>query len=104
MASLIDSLIKDMDTENSLYSELYGYAKDKTEAIVKGDVESLQAILNHEQALIDRIGAVENERLQVVDEICNVLHLPPKDVKVEKIVQLLEKRPKEHDRLQESFS
>jgi len=103
MASMIDSLIEDMNKENSLYLELYGYAKEKTNAIVSSDVESLQAILKYEQALINKINAVEEDRLAVVDEICRVLHLSPKDVKVERIVKLLEKRPREHDRLEESY-
>lgn len=103
MASMIDSLIEDMDKENSLYKELYTLAKKKTEAIVNSDVEALQAILKYEQAYIDKISAVEEDRLEVVDEICRVLHLSPKDVKVERIVKLLEKRPREHDRLQESY-
>ena len=103
MASMIDSLIEDMDKENSLYKELYTLAKKKTEAIVNSDVETLQAILKYEQAYIDKISAVEEDRLEVVDEICRVLHLSPKDVKVERIVKLLEKRPREHDRLEESY-
>lgn len=103
MASLIDSLIKDMDKENSLYNELYELAKVKTTAIVNSDVEKLQAILIDEQALISKIDAVESDRIKVVDEICNILHLPSKDVKVEDVAQMLRKRPLEHNRLQESY-
>jgi ATP:corrinoid adenosyltransferase len=103
MASLIDSLINDMDKENSLYNELYELAKVKTTAIVNSDVEKLQAILVDEQALISKISAVESDRIKVVDEICNILHLSSKDVKVEDVVQMLRKRPLEHNRLQESY-
>jgi len=99
----VDSLIEDMDKENSLYKELYKLAKEKSKAIVTSDIGQLQAILGHEEAMISKISKVEKDRLLVVNEICNLLHLPSKDVKVEEIVEMLRKRPKEHDRLEESY-
>ena len=102
MASLIDNLIDIMDEENSEYKKMLDLSQTKTSAIVNGDVEKLKEILSHEQKLIDVINGLDVKREGIVKDICNVLHLPEKEIKVEQIVQILEKRPKEHDRLQES--
>ncbi|MDO5381212.1 MAG: flagellar protein FlgN [Eubacteriales bacterium] len=103
MASLIDSLIDDLDKENIEYEKLLELSKDKTSAIVKGDVEHLQEVFVKEQKLIDSINDVEKKRIADVADICNVLHLPAEEIKVEQIVGILEKRPKEHDALQEAY-
>lgn len=101
MASLIDTLIDIMDKENNEYEKLLALSESKTSAIVKGDVELLQQILVKEQKSIEVIDGYEADRIQNVKDICNVLHLP-ENIKVSQIVQLLEKKPKEHDALQES--
>ncbi|MDO5402253.1 MAG: flagellar protein FlgN [Eubacteriales bacterium] len=102
MASLIETLTDVMNRENAEYSKLLELAKNKTEAIVKGDVENLQEILGREQKLIDSIGRLDEERESNVKDICNVLNLPYGQIKVNQIVQMLEGKPKEHDALLEA--
>ena len=89
MASLIDSLINIMDDENRQYTALLDLSNNKTAAIVNGNVEQLQEIFGKEQKLIDVITRLETER-----EAC---------VTVREIVRLLEKKPKEHDALEQSY-
>ena len=101
MASLIETLIDVLDKENTEYEGLLDLSKDKTSAIVHGDVDKLQELLGHEQKYIDRINALEDKRQQNVKDICNVLNLSEKGMKIDMIIEMLNKQPKEHDALQE---
>ena len=102
MASLIDCLIEDLTNENDGYEKLLDLSNDKTSAIVSGNVEKLQEIFIREQKLIE-IDVYENKRQEDVRDICNVLRLPYEEIRVEHIVQILEKKAKEHDALQDIY-
>lgn len=101
MASLIETLIDVLGQENTEYEKLLELSDYKTTAIVNGDVNELQEILLKEQALIDSVNKLEEQRIENVGDICNVLNLKKKDVKLEDIIEVLRKQPKEHDRLEE---
>lgn len=103
MASLIDFLINILDDENREYKKLLDLSDNKTSAIVKGNVELLQEIFGEEQKLIDELNRIDDQRQACVSDICRILHISPADVKVKQIVQLLEKKPKEHDALEQSY-
>ena len=103
MASLIDCLIEDLTNENDGYEKLLDLSNDKTSAIVSGNVEKLQEIFIREQKLIEEIDVYENKRQEDVRDICNVLRLPYEEIRVEHIVQILEKKAKEHDALQDIY-
>ena len=92
-----------MNDENRQYTELLDLSNNKTTAIVKGDVGQLQEIFGKEQKLIDILNRLEMERQSCVADICKILHLSPSEVKVREIVRLLEKKPKEHDALEQSY-
>lgn len=94
MASLIDCLIEDLTNENDGYEKLLDLSNDKTSAIVSGNVEKLQEIFIREQKLIEEIDVYENKRQEDVRDICNVLRLPYEEIRVEHIVQILEKKRK----------
>ena len=100
MASLIDSLIEVLNNENTEYEKLIELSKDKTSAIVNGNVDRLQELLGSEQRIIDSIDKLDAIREGVVKDICKVLHLNPDEIKVGQIVVMLEKKPAEHDALQ----
>lgn len=101
MASLIDTLIDVLNKENTEYEELLNLSEDKTSAIVHGDVDKLQEILGQEQKYIDTISKLDAKREENVKDICNVLNVPFEGMKVEKIIELLSKQPKEQSALQE---
>ena len=75
MASLIDTLIDVLGQEDAEYKKLLELSNNKTKAIVGADIERLQDILVQEQARIDAI-------------------------KLEDILEVLKKQPKEHDALE----
>ena len=101
MASLIETLIDVLEQENTEYEELLNLSKDKTSAIVRGDVDKLQAMLGEEQRCIDAINKTEARRVENVKDICNVLNISDKGIKIEDIINILSKQPKEQGRLRE---
>ena len=100
MASLIEDLINTLEKENTEYTELLNISKEKATTIVNGDVERLQELLVLEQASIDKLNELDENRASDVQDICRVLNLSPKDIKIDNIIQILEKKPEEHDALQ----
>ena len=124
MASLIDTLIDVLGQEDAEYKKLLELSNNKTKAIVGADIERLQDILVQEQAQIDAINKLEQQRMENVDDICNVLNLRRTDIKLEHmekfyverrdvyhkpfskvekledILEVLKKQPKEHDALE----
>ena len=103
MASLIDLLIDDLNNEDTGYNKLLDLSNDPTSAIVKGDVDELQKIFLQEQKLIEELETVEQKRQEDVKEICSILRLPYEQIKTYVLVQILEKKPKEHDALEEVY-
>ena len=101
MASLIETLIDVLNEENTEYEQLLKLSEIKTAAIVNGDVEKLQEILVQEQSFIDRINDVDARREENVKDICTVLNLSPKGTKIDVIIEMLSKQPKEQSALEE---
>lgn len=99
MASLIESLIDVLDKEHKEYTGLLDLSKLKTTAIVNGDVDNLQDILVKEQSFISRINKLDEQRMENVQDICNVLNIPVKDIKIDKIIEMLSAQPKEQEAL-----
>ena len=94
MASLIDTLIDVLGQEDAEYKKLLELSNNKTKAIVGADIERLQDILVQEQARIDAINKLEQQRMENVDDICNVLNLRRTDIKLEDILEVLKKHLK----------
>lgn len=101
MASLIETLIDVLEKENTEYEGLTELSESKTSAIVKGDVNKLQEILGQEQAFIDNINELDAKREENVRDICDVLNLPKEGMKIDNIVDLLSKQPKEQAALED---
>lgn len=109
MASLVDTLIDVLNGENSEYQKLIELASDKTEVIVKGDIDGLQHITDDEQLIVDRINALEKQRMQTMTEIAKILNTDVTELKLKVLISLLERSPKEqkalaeiHDKLRET--
>ena len=82
MASLIETLIDVLDKENTEYQGLLKLSEEKTTAIVNGNVERLQEILGLEQRSIDKINKLDAFRDENVGDICNVLNIHRKGIKI----------------------
>ncbi len=106
MASLIESLMDTLNRESDEYEALVELSMKKTPAIIRGDLDGLQAITDEEQLAATRINHIENERRSVMKEIAGVLNTDVETLKLADMVRVLERRPVErqkmaacHDRL-----
>ena len=111
MASLIDELITILSKENKEYQDLVILSKEKTNVIVKGDIEYLQKITEAEQSFIGRITKLEKERMENVEEIAKVLCRDAKTLTVRDIIEVLkgqleakEKLAKVYDEIKNTIS
>ncbi len=101
MASLIEELIDTLDKEDQIYKNLIPIQEEKMRAVVANDLNSLTRISGDEQKLVDQIANLENKRQRVTDDITTVLGKAPGSMNLDKIVQALEKEPKDQKKLQE---
>ena len=53
MASLIENLIDVLGKEDIEYKSLLDIAKEKTDAIIRNDIDELQIIVGREQQIIE---------------------------------------------------
>lgn len=111
MASLIENLISVLEQENSEYETLLELSRKKTPVIIKGEITELQKITDEEQNIIDRIHQLELKREEGIRDIANVINKDVEQLKLENLIQMLGKSPKEqamlagvHDRLRVTLS
>lgn len=110
MASLIEELTDTLGREAAIYEELIPLAEKKTQVIVANDLESLQNITEQEQEAIERIGALERKRQEVIVNIGTVLSRNPATLDFKTLISVLSGQPKEqgelrqlHDRLKKTI-
>lgn len=93
MASLIEELIDVLEQECIIYEDLYNVSDTKTQAIVRGDIESLQKITEDEQNVIEKVLVLEKRRQGIVDNIAVVLNQRSKVMTIADIVRIMENQP-----------
>ena len=99
MASLIDELTEVLEKELDRYRQLLPITESKTRIIIKNDLQALSTVTGEEQNITDDILALEKKREQVVSNIATVINRPGAVLKVSDIVKMIDKQPKERDRL-----
>lgn len=99
MASLIEDLIITLTSENEIYEQLLPVAKDKTQIIVKNNLEELQKITEIEQLLVEKITPLENKREEVVLNIGTVLNIKKEELHITKIIETLKNQPEHQEEL-----
>lgn len=99
MASLIENLINVLEKENHEYNQLLSLSLDKTSVIVSDDIEKLQLIVAEEQNIIELINKLEKIREENIKDIANVLNIPQHEFKLDNLIKMLEKQPKEQEEL-----
>jgi len=107
VASLMETLIDILNKESSEYETLLELSMKKTSVIVAGDLDNLQKITDEEQIVVSRINNLEKSRIENINDIANVLNKDVKALKLANLIDMLEARPIErqklaevHDRLQ----
>ncbi len=99
MASLIDVLIDTLEKENTEYEGLLELGIEKTNIIVRNDVEELSRMVEKEQLVVERIMALEKKRTEVSNDIADVLNKDVKTLTLTRLIELLGSQQKERDAL-----
>ncbi len=99
MASLIEELITTLEQEYEIYEKLVPIEEKKTKIIVKGDLEALQQITEQEQTIVEKINQLERKRAEVVKNIGTVIGKDPQILRVQTIIEILDKQPNEQQQL-----
>lgn len=99
MASLVENLIDVLNQEDLEYRKLIELSSEKTQIIVKGDLESLQKITDDEQVIVSHINGCEKKRESTMKEIAKILNTDVKGLKLEVLISLLDRSPKEQEAL-----
>ena len=99
MASLIDTLTEVLNGEDKEYQRLLDLSKSKTDVIVRGDLNALSVITDKEQEVVGRIQALEHQRTQTMTEIAKILNTDVSGLKLDVLIDLLKKKPKEQKAL-----
>ena len=90
MASLIENLIDVLGKEDIEYKSLLDIAKEKTDAIIRNDIDELQIIVGREQQIIEKLDALESAREEHVEDIANVLNVPLDEMKIDRLIRMME--------------
>lgn len=101
MASLMENLIDILGKLCDEYENLLGLSKNKTPVIIAGDLKELSKITDEEQIVVSRINHLDHDRQEVVRDIANVVNRDVEDLKLANIIQMLEPRPVESQKLAE---
>lgn len=99
MASLMNELLEVLEREEAVYRELVEASTRKKEVIIKADIKALEEITGEEQEIAGRIKNIENKRIEIMDDIANVLNRNPKDLTVDVMMEVLKNQPKEQEEL-----
>ncbi len=99
MASLLEEFVSTLEEENKGYAELAKLAVNKTQSIVKANIEELQAITEEEQRIMGRLMNLEKKRLAVRKEMATVLKVPEETLTLLSMADMFEKRPEEKEKL-----
>lgn len=110
MASLIQDLIDILEQEQDIYNQLLPVVREKTQVIVKNDTVALQEITAKEQGAIDKVTALENKRIRVMEDIRTVLGRTDR-MDLSTLIGLLDTKQKEkrilselHDKLKQTVN
>ncbi len=93
MASLMENLISELNDEEKLYRDLIPIADKKAEAIVKNNIDDLQAINEKEQEIINRIASLEQKRQETVGNIAVVMNRQAEGLKLQVIIDMMQNQP-----------
>jgi flagellar biosynthesis/type III secretory pathway chaperone len=95
----MENLVQILDQECTLYEKLLGLSSRKTAIIVEGDLKALANITDEEQCVVGKIQRLERSRVEVMDDIANVLNMDVDSLKLTDLITILDKRPQDQKSL-----
>lgn len=99
VASLMENLMDVLEKENAEYEKLLELSMKKTPVIVDGNVNKLQEIMDEEADVLNRVNHFDNLRSVAMQDIANVLNKDVENLKLLDLVEMLQQRPEEANRL-----
>lgn len=90
-----------LNKENSEYMILLELSQKKTPIIIEGNLVELSKITDEEQIVVSRINHLEEQRVEVLNDIANVINKDVDTLKLDNVIHLLAGQPKEQKKLSE---
>ncbi len=103
MASLMESLIDNLEKENEAYNRLLKLSMEKTPVIISADLDALARITDDEQGVVNQINALDRKRQDNMKDIANVINKDVDSLKVVALIDILKARPAEQKRLADIY-
>jgi hypothetical protein len=93
VASLVEELVKVLETEEQIYQRLIKYAQKKTKILIRADVPALEQLTSQEQLTSDELNAQGNQQKQLLNDIAVVLGRASEPMTVTRLISLLDSQP-----------
>ncbi len=91
MASLYEELVSNLNQQIEYYKELLEISKEKTNVIVKNDIDSLSKINTVENMLVTRLEKIDKKNKEVISDIIMVTGKKVDKYTVKEVAKLLAK-------------
>jgi len=99
VASLMDNLVEVLEQENNWYEQLVELSKDKKQAIINGDVQTLEHITEQEQEISSALRNLDIKRDAVLKDMSDVLGKNFEEMTITRLIGYLGQQPQEQERL-----
>lgn len=99
MASLMEELLTTLDSELVIYKKLVPIAEQKTEVLIKSDLQEIEQVTDNEQRLMEKLNACEKKRHGILQNMGMVLNKPPESLDLITLSHILENQPQEQARI-----
>lgn len=87
MAAMSEELLNALSNEMAIYKKLKDHAEEKTECLVKNNMERVKEITDKEQILLQELAKCEKVRVDIVESLKDIFGDP--DLTLSKIAQRL---------------
>ncbi|MCR4611038.1 MAG: flagellar protein FlgN [Lachnospiraceae bacterium] len=95
----MDELLGVLRQEKQGYVTLAGFAEEKRECIIKGDVDKLDAISEKEQDETAVLKNLEHKRVKILKDMAVVLGKDGEEISISNMIEMLERQPGEQAKL-----
>lgn len=99
MASLVEELLLDLESEKKEYDKLLALSDQKRELIIAGKVSELEALTASEEQISSSLKNMENKRTGILQDMAVVLGHDGEQITVTQVIQMLGNQPNEQEAL-----
>lgn len=99
MASLMETLIDNLQQQHDGYKEVVSLQDDKRNGIIQNDLDQVKAVTDIEHEVAGKLARLERERIQLVKDIALVLNKQEDDITLSRLAELLKGNQEEQERV-----